>query len=120
MTKNRSRNTMRIIRHKRIRKHISGTSDVPRVSVFKSLANIHAQAIDDIRGVTLCSASSLELRDELPYRGNIEAAKQVGKILGERLRELGIKRIKFDRGGSKYHGRVKALADAMRECGIEF
>jgi len=120
VTKNRSRNAMRIVRHKRIRKYISGTADVPRVSVFKSLANIHAQVIDDERGVTLCSASSLELRGELPYRGNVEAAKRVGKILGERLRKLGIKKIKFDRGGSKYHGRVKALADALRESGIEF
>jgi len=104
-------------RKKRIRRHITGTSERPRVSVYRSLKHIYAQVVDDVAGVTLVSASSLALK--IPG-GNIEAAKAVGKALAESAQEKSISLVCFDRSGRMYHGRVKALADAAREAGLQF
>lgn len=112
----------RLRRHKRIRKKIFGTSERPRLFVFRSLRHIYAHLIDDTQGKTLLTVSTLssELKAELKTGGNIEAARKVGKLLGEKAKEKGITKVVFDRGGYKYHGRVKALADAAREAGLEF
>jgi large subunit ribosomal protein L18 len=109
-------------RHKRVRKKIYGTPERPRLNVFRSLKHIYAQIIDDFSGNTLVSASTLdsELKGKLQTGGNIEAAKSVGLLLGQRAVKKGIKKVVFDRGGYTYHGRVKALADAVREAGLEF
>ena len=106
----------------RIRKKLSGTAARPRLAVFRSLRHIYVQAIDDATGKTLVSASSQdkELRGKLANGGNADAAKQVGELLGGRLKEAGVKAAVFDRGGFVYHGRVKALADAVRSVGVEF
>lgn len=106
-------------RHMRVRAKISGTQDKPRLSVFRSNANIFAQLIDDTTGVTLTSASSVE-KDFNIYGGNAEAAKKVGTLLAQRAKEKGISDVVFDRGGYLYHGRVQALADAARESGLNF
>ena len=118
MYKTRSRNADRIRRHLRVRQKISGTAECPRLNVFRSNANIQAQIIDDVKGVTLVSASSMQLK--LENGGNVEAAKAVGTELAKRALEKNIKAVVFDRGGYIYHGRVKALADAAREAGLEF
>ncbi|MBQ1300859.1 MAG: 50S ribosomal protein L18 [Erysipelotrichaceae bacterium] len=118
MYKTRSRNADRIRRHVRVRQKISGTAECPRLNVFRSNANIQAQIIDDVKGVTLVSASSMQLK--LENGGNVEAAKAVGTELAKRALEKNIKAVVFDRGGYIYHGRVKALADAAREAGLEF
>ena len=118
MYKTRSRNADRIRRHVRVRQKISGTAECPRLNVFRSNANIQAQSIDDVKGVTLVSASSMQLK--LENGGNVEAAKAVGTELAKRALEKNIKAVVFDRGGYIYHGRVKALADAAREAGLEF
>lgn len=112
----------RIRRHKRVRKKVSGTPERPRLCVFRSLRHIYAQIIDDEHGVTLAAASTLspEIRDKIKTGGNIEAAKLVGQLIAKKALEKGIKRVVFDRGGYKYHGRVKALAEAAREAGLEF
>ena len=112
----------RLRRHKRIRKKIFGTSECPRLFVFRSLRHIYAHLIDDTQGKILLTVSTLspELKAELKTGGNIEAARKVGKLLGEKAKEKGITRVVFDRGGYKYHGKVKALADAAREVGLEF
>lgn len=109
-------------RHKRIRVKISGCAERPRLAVFRSTKHIYAQIIDDERGVTLASASSLEpsLREKFSCGGNIEAAKEVGKLLAEKAKSAGIECVVFDRGGFVYHGRVSALADAAREAGLFF
>lgn len=101
---------------------MEGTENRPRLSVFRSLKHIYAQVIDDREGRTLASASSLDkqVRQQAAYGGNIAAAKVVGKVLGERAKQAGVTRVVFDRGGYQYHGRVKALADAAREAGLEF
>ena len=112
-----SRNDVRIERHKRVRTKVFGTHDVPRVCVFKSNANIYAQIINDEEGITLGSASSLENKGN---GSNIEAAKLVGESLAKKAKKAGIVKVVFDRGGYLYHGRVKALAEAMRDGGIEF
>jgi len=104
-------------RRKRIRKRVAGTSERPCVRVYRSLKHIYAQIIDDSTGQTLTAASSLALK--IPG-GTIEAAKSVGKALGERAKEKAIRKVCFDRGGRLYHGRVKALAEAAREAGLEF
>ena len=106
-------------RHKRVRGKISGTAECPRLSVFRSLANISAQVIDDTKGVTLASATSLE-KDFGMYGGNKEAAKKVGQLIAERAKAAGITKVVFDRGGNVYHGRVQELADGAREGGLEF
>ncbi len=120
MIKKVSRNKKRIERHKRIRENLSGTNEKPRLNVFRSNANISAQIIDDTKGITLVSASSIEKELGIKNGGNIEAAKLVGAELAKRAKKSKIKAVVFDRGGYLYHGRVKALADAARENGLEF
>ena len=114
------RNAIRVKRHFRIRNTISGTPEIPRLNVFRSNKYIYAQIIDDTKGVTLVSASSLALRANLESTSSIEASKAVGKDIAEKALENGIKTVVFDRGGYVYHGRVAALADAAREAGLEF
>ena len=105
--------------HKRIRRKLSGTAARPRLAVFRSEAHIYAQVIDDERGATMVSASSV-YKGGKTKGGNVAAAKAIGKLVAERAKEKGIKSVVFDRGGYQYHGRVKALADAAREAGLEF
>jgi len=109
-------------RHKSIRTTLSGTSEYPRLAVYRSTKHIYAQVIDDEKHVTLASASSndKELREQLKHGGNIDAAKAVGTAVAEKALKAGIKSVVFDRGGFLYHGRVAALADAAREAGLEF
>ncbi len=109
----------RIQRHKRVRGKVSGTADCPRLCVYRSTNNIYAQLIDDVNGVTLASASSLDKSIE-GNGGNKEAAKAVGKLIAERAKEKGIVDVVFDRGGNIYHGRVKELAEGARESGLNF
>jgi large subunit ribosomal protein L18 len=113
-----SKNDNRKARHERVRSKIVGTSLVPRVCVFRSNTNIYAQIINDEEGITLVSASSLENKGK--NGSNTEAAKLVGETLAKRALDAGITKVVFDRGGYLYHGRVKALADAMRDGGLEF
>ncbi|MBU0996757.1 MAG: 50S ribosomal protein L18 [Firmicutes bacterium] len=113
-----NKNVQRTKRHFRIRATVKGTAARPRLNVFRSNKGIYCQLIDDIAGVTLAAASSLELKDV--YGGNIEAAKAVGTLIAKKALEKNIKLVVFDRGGYLYHGRVKALADAAREAGLEF
>ena len=121
MLKPRERNVIRKRVHARIREKMSGTAERPRLNVYRSLNHIYTQLIDDQNGVTLVSASTLGPKsEEKAYGGNVAAAVRVGKLIAERAQEKGIKRIVFDRGGYLYHGRVKALADAAREAGLEF
>jgi len=115
-----SRNEVRKIRHARVRKSISGTPEVPRLNVFRSNINISVQIIDDVNGVTLASASSLDKSLNIKNGSNIEAAKLVGKSIAEKAKKAKITKVVFDRGGYLYHGRVKALAEAARENGLEF
>ena len=117
-----SRAELRRIRHKRIRKHITGPAERPRLCVFRSSRHIYAQIIDDENGHTLVCASTLEkeLRDQIKGLRKTEQAAAIGKLIAQRALEKGIKSVVFDRGGYKYHGRVKALADASREAGLEF
>jgi large subunit ribosomal protein L18 len=105
--------------HRRIRRKLSGTAERPRLAVFRSVAHIYAQVIDDTKGTTLVSASSVDKAGK-SKGGNVAAAKTIGKLVAERAKEKGIARVVFDRGGYQYHGRVKALADAAREAGLEF
>lgn len=117
MIKKVSKNDARKKRHLRVRKNISGTKEVPRLNVFRSNSNITAQIIDDEAGNTLVSASTIDMKIN---SNNIEAAKKVGAELAKRAKKANIKSVVFDRGGYLYHGRVKALADAARENGLEF
>jgi large subunit ribosomal protein L18 len=112
----------RLKRRKGIRKRIFGVKEKPRLSVYRSSKNIYCQLIDDTTGRTLASASTLikDIKDKLPYGGNIEAAKLVGRKIAEDAAKIGITRVVFDRGGYKYHGRVKALADSAREGNLVF
>jgi large subunit ribosomal protein L18 len=110
------RNAIRQRIHARIRAKLSGTEQRPRLNVYRSLNNIYAQVIDDQTGTTLVSASTIKLKTG----GNIAAAKEIGKEVAEKAVEKGIKKVVFDRGGYLYHGRIKALADAAREAGLEF
>ena len=119
MVKKIDKNAQRLKRHIRVRGKISGTPERPRLDVFRSNANIYAQIIDDVNGVTLASASTLDKEFE-GATGNCEAANKVGKLLAERAAAKGIKVVVFDRGGYVYHGRVAALADGAREGGLEF
>ncbi len=109
-------------RHYRVRRKVLGTSERPRLAVFRSNQHIYAQLIDDTQHHTLASASTVEsdLKEDLNTGANCNASAQVGKLIAERSIEKGIKRVVFDRGGNLYHGRVKALADAAREAGLEF
>ena len=119
MIKRPNTNAQRLKRYKRVRAKISGTPEMPRLNVFRSEANIYAQVIDDVNGVTLASASSLDKAIE-GYGGNVAAATAVGKLVAERAKAKGIETVVFDRGGYLYHGRVKALADGAREGGLKF
>ena len=119
MVKTFDKNAQRMKRHTRVRGKISGTPERPRLNVFRSNANIYAQIIDDVNGVTLASASTLEKEFE-GATGNAEAAKKVGLKLAERAKDKGISAVVFDRGGYIYHGRVAALAEGAREGGLEF
>jgi large subunit ribosomal protein L18 len=114
----RQRNVIRQRVHFRIRQKMEGTAARPRLNVYRSLNHIYAQVIDDAKGETIISASSLA--GKLKTGGNVAAAKEVGKLVAERAIEKGIKKVVFDRGGYLYHGRIKALADAAREAGLEF
>ena len=118
MIKNKSRNELRKKRHARVRNKVSGTSECPRLNVFRSNSQIFAQVIDDEKGVTLVSSSSLSLK--LENGGNVEGAKLVGKDIAEKCKTAKITNVVFDRGGYQYHGRVEALAEAAREAGLEF
>ncbi len=115
-------NKIRLRKHLRVRKKISGTPNRPRLCVFRSNTNIYAQIIDDTTGNTLVSASTLEkdIKSGLAYGGNAEGAKAVGKLVAERAADKGIKEVVFDRGGYIFHGRVAALAEAAREAGLSF
>ena len=115
-----SRNDMRKTRHERIRESLAGTATRPRLNVFRSNANITAQIIDDEKGVTLVSASSMDKELKLSNGGNVEAAKKVGEAIAKKAKAAKITKVVFDRGGYQYHGRVQALADAARENGLEF
>ncbi len=108
--------------HMRIRKRVSGTAERPRLAVFRSLANVYAQLIDDVKGTTLVAASTLEtdLRKDLAHGGNKAAGRVVGKAIAERAKDKGITSVVFDRAGFRYHGVVKELADAAREAGLKF
>jgi large subunit ribosomal protein L18 len=123
MYKRPKRSEARVRRHVRLRKKVSGTTERPRLSVFRSLHHIYAQIIDDIQGVTLVSASTVEpeIKKQISSNGgNVEAAKVIGTMIAQKALEKGIKQVVFDRGGQIYHGRVKALATAARESGLEF
>ena len=122
MFNKRDRNEVRVIRHARVRKKISGTPEMPRLSVYRSLNHIYAQIIDDTKGVTLVSASTLDpaLKGTLDEDTKMGAAKKVGKLVAERAVQAGIKTVVFDRGGYVYHGRVQELADGAREGGLKF
>lgn len=113
-----SKNDIRLRIHKRIRSRVHGTADRPRLAVFRSVKHIYAQVIDDSKGHTVVAASSAE--KTAANGGNVAGAKAVGKLVAERAKDKGIKAVVFDRGGYLYHGRVKALADAARQAGLEF
>ena len=113
-----SKNQIRLRIHKRIRRRVSGTEARPRLAVFRSVKHIYAQVIDDGKSHTVVAASSAEKAGK--NGGNVAGAKEIGKLVAERAKEKGIKAVVFDRGGYQYHGRVKALADAAREAGLEF
>jgi len=120
MINKKSRNEARQARHSRVRAKMSGTGSVPRLNVFRSNSNIFAQIIDDEKQVTLVSASSIDKELKLENGGNTEAATKVGELLAKRAKKEKITKVVFDRGGYQYHGRVKALAEAAREAGLEF
>ena len=115
-------NKQRIKRHLRVRNHVSGTAERPRLNVFRSNTNMYAQIIDDTNGTTLVSASTLdkEIKDKVSSCSNKEAAKEVGILVAKKAVEKGIKAVVFDRGGYIYHGRVASLAEGAREGGLEF
>jgi large subunit ribosomal protein L18 len=116
----KDRNQRRNVVHRRVRRRLAGTQARPRLAVFRTLNHIYAQAIDDDRGVTLAQASSVDESLRKGGGGNVAAAKAVGTLIAERLKALGHASVVFDRGGYVYHGRVKALADAAREGGLQF
>ncbi|MCI4626465.1 MAG: 50S ribosomal protein L18 [Candidatus Magnetoovum sp. WYHC-5] len=118
----KTKDELRYRRHKRVRKKVKGTAERPRLAVFKSLKHIYAQVIDDGQGRTLAAASSLDkaFKDEKVERGNVEFAKKIGALIAQKSKLKGISMVVFDKGGFKYHGRVKALADAAREAGLVF
>ena len=120
MIKKVDRNEVRKARHARVRAKVSGTPEVPRLNVFRSNSNIFAQIIDDTKGETLVSASSIDKELKLKNGSNVEAATKVGELLAKRAKKAKITKVTFDRGGYLYHGRVKALADAARANGLEF
>ena len=117
----RQRNVIRQRVHTRIREKMAGTAERPRLNVYRSLNHIYTQVIDDATGKTLASASTVTKKgEEAKAGGNVAAAREVGKLIAERAQAAGVKKVVFDRGGYLYHGRIKALADAAREAGLEF
>src|ERR1700742_4227738 len=118
MIPQRQRNEIRQRVHSRIRRKMQGTAERPRLNVYRSLNHIYAQVIDDLKGETIVSASTLA--NKIATGGNVAAAKEVGKLVAEQAISKGVKKVVFDRGGYLYHGRIKALADAAREAGLEF
>ena len=118
----RTKEDIRTRIHRRIRKRMNGTADRPRLAIFRSQAHIYAQVINDESGTTLCTASSLDevLKKDLKRGATVAAAKAVGKLIADRAKEKSVERVVFDRGGFLYHGRIKALADAAREGGLQF
>jgi len=122
LSPNQDRRSVRIERHRRVRKKVFGTSECPRLSVFKSLKHIYVQVIDDQNKITLVSTSTLspDVRDKITGGNNIEVAKVVGEDIGKKAIEKNITAVVFDRGGYRYHGKVKALAEAAREAGLKF
>lgn len=120
MIKKQDKNKARLKRHLRVRKKIQGTTERPRLNVFRSSKHMYAQIIDDTNGVTLVSASTVDKELKEQNGGNVDAARKVGELLAQRAKANGIEHVVFDRGGYLYHGRVKALADAAREAGLEF
>ena len=122
MIKKIDKNQERLRRHVRVRKKVFGTAETPRLSVYRSLNHIYAQVIDDVKGVTLCSASTMEksVKAEIKDMNKTDAAKVVGKTVAERAVKAGVKEVVFDRGGYLYTGRVQAVADGAREAGLNF
>ncbi|MEC0311291.1 50S ribosomal protein L18 [Paenibacillus lautus] len=122
MITKQDKNKARLKRHLRVRKKIEGTAERPRLNVFRSSKHIYAQLIDDVAGVTLASASTLdkELANDIKNGGSVESARKVGELVAKRAADKGYKVIVFDRGGYLYHGRIQALAEAAREAGLEF
>ena len=122
MIKKIDKNKERLRRHTRVRKKISGTAETPRMSVFRSLNHIYVQIIDDVKGVTLCSASTMEkdVKAKIGGMSKTDAAKVVGQAVGEKAKKLNIESVVFDRGGYLYTGRVQAVADGAREAGLKF
>lgn len=121
MITKQDKNKVRKTRHLRIRKKLTGTAERPRLNIFRSNQHIYAQVIDDAQGVTVASASTLDPELKAVVNGgNAEAAQKVGELVAKRAQEKGVKNVVFDRGGYLYHGRVKALAEAAREAGLEF
>lgn len=120
MITKQDKNKVRKKRHARVRSKLSGTELRPRLNVYRSNKNIYAQLIDDVNGVTLVSASTLDKDVNIESAGNVEAAQKVGELIAKRATEKGLKSVVFDRGGYLYHGRVKALAESARENGLEF
>jgi large subunit ribosomal protein L18 len=120
MIKKTSKNEIRVRVHARIRRKIHGNAGRPRLAVFRSLAHIYAQIIDDAQGRTVVAASTVEKDAQVKNGGNLAGAKAVGQLIAARAREKGIHQVVFDRGGYLYHGRVKALAEAARQAGLEF
>jgi large subunit ribosomal protein L18 len=118
MIPQRKRNAIWQRVHSRIRRRMTGTTERPRLNVYRSLNHIYAQVIDDAQGLTVVSASTVA--SKVKTGGNVAAAKEIGKLIAERAKEKGISKVVFDRGGYLYHGRIKALADAAREAGLEF
>ncbi len=115
-----SKNIVRIRVHERIRHKVRGSEERPRLAVYRSLSHIYAQIIDDRKGHTVAAASSAEKKSAVKDGGNLAGAKEIGRLVAQRAKEKGINKVVFDRGGYLYHGRVKALADAAREAGLEF
>jgi|SRR5216684_989931 len=121
MIPNRSKDKIRQRIHSRLRQRLQGSPERPRLNVYRSTSHIYVQVIDDTKGVTLASASTARGKGEAKRNGgNLASAKEIGKLIAERAKEKGIKKVVFDRGGYLYHGRIKALADAAREAGLEF
>ena len=122
MASTKARKGRRVMRHARVRRKVKGTSERPRLAVFRSLNHVYAQIIDDSQGVTLVAASTIdgELREQRDGKAKAETSKGVGQLIARRAKEHGVTQVVFDRGGYKYHGRVKALADAAREEGLVF
>ena len=120
MIKTKTKKELRLKRRLRYRSRVFGEPEQPRVCIFRSNKYIYAQVIDDVKGVTVVSASSFEKNFDCNNKKNLDAAKLLGEILGKRILEKGIKKIVFDRSGYKYHGRIKAFADAMRNVGVIF